>query len=331
MRFFCDACGAAYSIDDERIAAKVVRIRCKRCAATIVLRGAGAPLPEADEPAEGPPAPADVWSPQPIAAPPPHEAPRAGCGDDSIEPIPGLPPRHDARRRLGRGPLGETYLATVSDCLGVRPVLCKRLGPLPRSAEARGRLKERLTRAAMFCHLRVAELYEACDLDNELWVTRRYVEGRNITPLALDPSGPAACRLLADRIRRCCAALEAAHQAGIFHLGVSPGNVFLCEDRDVRITGLGLTAIVGEMRRYRDSIEARGRHAAPELSEGLREDARCDVYSLGVLLERASEAPLRAIAARAAAVRPERRYPSTAALDEALEAYLAGRSTFLAD
>jgi predicted Zn finger-like uncharacterized protein len=39
MKIVCDSCGAKYSIADEKVAGKVFKIRCKKCGATIVVRG----------------------------------------------------------------------------------------------------------------------------------------------------------------------------------------------------------------------------------------------------------------------------------------------------
>ncbi|MBT8491883.1 MAG: zinc-ribbon domain-containing protein, partial [Deltaproteobacteria bacterium] len=39
MKIVCDACGAKYSIADEKVAGKVFKIRCKRCSNIIVVRG----------------------------------------------------------------------------------------------------------------------------------------------------------------------------------------------------------------------------------------------------------------------------------------------------
>lgn len=40
MKIVCDACGAKYSIADEKVAGKVFKIRCKKCSNIIVVRGA---------------------------------------------------------------------------------------------------------------------------------------------------------------------------------------------------------------------------------------------------------------------------------------------------
>ena len=39
MKIVCDACGAKYSIADEKVAGKVFKIRCKKCGESIVVRG----------------------------------------------------------------------------------------------------------------------------------------------------------------------------------------------------------------------------------------------------------------------------------------------------
>jgi predicted Zn finger-like uncharacterized protein len=306
MRFSCDSCGASYSVDDAKIAGKTVCIRCKRCPGIITLRGPGAPPP------------------LPSPPPPPKPPWRARHDDVSAESLPRLPHRYQARRRLGRGPLGETYLAVQSGCLGDRPMVCKCLGPPPGSSAASERMKERFERAATFCGPGFAPVYDLFEIEGELWICRHYVEGKNVAPLALDPSGLDACHRLAEIALRSCEALQAAHAAGVFHLGLSPGNVFLQHDGDVVVTGLGLTAALGDTPRYRAALFGRAPYAAPELFDGPHDDARSDVYSLGRLLEHASDGPLRAIAARAADATPARRHPSVAVLREELEAYLHG-------
>ncbi len=39
MKLVCDACGAKYSIGDDRVAGKVFKIRCKKCSQVMVVRG----------------------------------------------------------------------------------------------------------------------------------------------------------------------------------------------------------------------------------------------------------------------------------------------------
>jgi predicted Zn finger-like uncharacterized protein len=39
MKITCQACQAKYTIADEKVAGKVVKIRCKKCGATIVVNG----------------------------------------------------------------------------------------------------------------------------------------------------------------------------------------------------------------------------------------------------------------------------------------------------
>ena len=39
MKITCQACAAKYTIADEKVLGKVVKIRCKKCGATIVVNG----------------------------------------------------------------------------------------------------------------------------------------------------------------------------------------------------------------------------------------------------------------------------------------------------
>src|SRR5208337_4919369 len=43
MKIACQSCQAKYTIADDKVLGKVVKIRCKKCGATIVINGSGAP------------------------------------------------------------------------------------------------------------------------------------------------------------------------------------------------------------------------------------------------------------------------------------------------
>src|SRR5512137_1848966 len=66
MRFTCEACSAQYSIADEKVGPKGVKVRCKKCGQTIVVRPASARVPEE-------PFPAAVDEAARPAAPPPED------------------------------------------------------------------------------------------------------------------------------------------------------------------------------------------------------------------------------------------------------------------
>jgi predicted Zn finger-like uncharacterized protein len=79
MKFNCDRCQTRYSISDDRVRGKILKIRCKSCSAVITVREApagAASAPSAVAPAS--PAPSEARAPvltavAPIAAPPPRE------------------------------------------------------------------------------------------------------------------------------------------------------------------------------------------------------------------------------------------------------------------
>src|SRR5262245_30753029 len=55
MRFVCDSCRAQYMISDDKVGAKGVKVRCKKCGYVILVRKADgettqvAPMPQAPE------------------------------------------------------------------------------------------------------------------------------------------------------------------------------------------------------------------------------------------------------------------------------------------
>ncbi|RJS19335.1 gliding motility protein [Corallococcus sp. H22C18031201] len=74
MRFVCDSCRAQYMISDDKVGSKGVKVRCKKCGHTILVRPAGAPSVK-----EGSPENAPVETPPPAAGTP-RVAEPAGTG-----------------------------------------------------------------------------------------------------------------------------------------------------------------------------------------------------------------------------------------------------------
>ncbi|MBF5042499.1 adventurous gliding motility protein GltJ [Aggregicoccus sp. 17bor-14] len=93
MRFVCDSCRAQYMISDDKVGAKGVKVRCKKCGHVITVRPAGAVAPREEEgsdaqaPAAAPPA-ADRTPPGGMPAatgtPPPGGLFGGGVEDDEI-------------------------------------------------------------------------------------------------------------------------------------------------------------------------------------------------------------------------------------------------------
>ena len=193
-------------------------------------------------------------------------------------------------RTLGRGGMSVVYLAE-HDWLQ-RKVALKVLAPQLAEDD---RFRERFVResrlAASLDHPNVIPIYEAGASAGDLFIAMRYVEGTDLRTLlhesgALEPGKTMAI------VRQVAAALDAAHEQGLVHRDVKPGNVLLARQRGsesgehVYLSDFGLTK-----RSASDSgITGTGQfvgtldYAAPEQFKGGTPDARTDVYSLGCVL-----------------------------------------------
>ena len=193
-------------------------------------------------------------------------------------------------RALGRGGMSVVYLAEQERLR--RKVALKILAPqLAEDERFRERFERESRLAASLDHPNVIPIYEAGASGGDLFIAMRYVEGTDLRTLlheggALEPSRAIAI------VRQVAAALDAAHEQGLVHRDVKPGNVLLARQRGseagghVYLSDFGLTK-----RSASDSgITGTGQfvgtldYAAPEQFKGGTPDARTDVYSLGCVL-----------------------------------------------
>jgi Tol biopolymer transport system component len=137
----------------------------------------------------------------------------------------------------------------------------------------------------------VIPIYEAGASGGDLFIAMRFVEGTDLRTLLHEGGALEPARAI-DIVRQVAAALDAAHEQGLVHRDVKPGNVLLARQRGseagehVYLSDFGLTK-----RSASDSgITGTGQfvgtldYAAPEQFKGGTPDARTDVYSLGCVL-----------------------------------------------
>jgi len=263
--------------------------------------------------------------------------------------------KYELLDELGHGGMATVYRAR--DTRLDRMVALKVLHPHLRAApEARTRFTREARSVARLKHPNILEIYDYSGEDSdESYIAAELLTGPTLEGLITD--GPLPAEIAACIGAQIAHALQAAHESGIVHRDVKPGNVLVHEARVVKLADFGIAQMVDSQ-----SFTATGQilgspgHMAPEQIEGDIIDARTDVFALGTVLyflaagrlpfvgrnphqvlkrivdgqyadpvrvNPRAGATLGAIIARCLATDPADRYPSALALAEALEAFVA--------
>jgi serine/threonine-protein kinase len=139
--------------------------------------------------------------------------------------------------------------------------------------------------AASLEHPNVVPIHDVGEVDGQLFIVMRLVEGGDLKALLRE-----AGRLEPERtltiVSQVANALDAAHARGLVHRDVKPSNVLLDEGEHVYLTDFGLTKRVTETGAFAGELRSLGTvdYVAPEQIRGEALDGRTDVYSLGCLL-----------------------------------------------
>jgi serine/threonine-protein kinase len=180
---------------------------------------------------------------------------------------------------LGRGGMGEVYRA--NDLLLAQTVALKFLPAQWTShEETLARFRNEVRIARQISHPNVCRVYDIGEVKGSTYLSMEYVDGEDLASL-LRRIGRLPPDKALELARQLCAGLAAAHDKGVVHRDLKPGNIMLDGQGQLRITDFGLAGVAGEVTDIRSGTPA---YMAPEQRSGREVTARSDIYALGVVL-----------------------------------------------
>jgi tRNA A-37 threonylcarbamoyl transferase component Bud32 len=235
--------------------------------------------------------------------------------------------RYRLVERLAAGGSAEVWRAHDEQL--DRPVAVKRLHPhlLPDEA-SRQRLVAEARAAARLSHPGIAGIYDVDATGESAAIVMELVDGESLAA-RIGREGPLpeqdAVRVTADVAE----ALYHAHQQGVVHRDVKPGNVLLAADGRTRLVDFGIAhslAVSAERLTLTGTVVGTLHSMAPEQLVGGPITPRTDLYGLGVVLHEAlsGRPPYPALTPVALAEAQRAGPPSLEGMDPALAAVIAG-------
>lgn len=186
-------------------------------------------------------------------------------------------------RRLGKGAMGEVYLAHHNH-LDIQ-VAIKLLPPTLTDDETlRARFQREARLAAKFRHSNaVSALYMEAQ-DDLNYLVMEYVDGQPLED-HIAAKGHLTRKEALRMAREAAAGLAAAHAAGLIHRDVKPANLMLTSKGEVKVADFGLARHDGEAKLSRSGqLIGTPAFMAPEQARSGPVDARTDIFSLGATL-----------------------------------------------
>lgn len=182
---------------------------------------------------------------------------------------------------LGVGTVGTIYAATHKETGAA--VAIKRLHPgVSREPTIVARFKREMLILGRLRHPNIIEYHGGGTFEDQLFYVMELVDGGTVKEL-LATQGPMAWPVVVELTRQICSALQCAHNHGVIHRDLKPGNLFLTMDGELKLGDFGIARdqTRGDLTSAGMTV---GTHAymAPEQITGDQSiSGKADLYALG--------------------------------------------------
>jgi eukaryotic-like serine/threonine-protein kinase len=194
--------------------------------------------------------------------------------------------------RLGSGAMGVVWQGQderLHRTVAIKQLLLSSGMSDPEADEANRRAMREGRITARMQHPNAVAVYDVVEHNGRPCLIMEYLPSRSLSTV-LSMQGVLTPGEVARIGNQIASALAAAHQAGIVHRDIKPGNVLLADDGTVKITDFGISHAVGDVTVTATGILAgTPAYLAPEVARGGSASFASDVFSLGSTLYTALE------------------------------------------
>ena len=192
--------------------------------------------------------------------------------------------RYRLLAELGRGAMGVVYKA--EDPLINRSVAIKTIimtdDPAGR-ADYEARFFQEAKAAGGLNHPNLITIHDVGREGDVAYMAMELLEGTELRELTARGRLPLPFAL--DIVAQVADGLAHAHEHGVVHRDIKPGNIMIVRGRQAKIMDFGIARVhASDVRTQTGAILGSPRYMSPEQMTGQPVDRRCDIFSLGVLL-----------------------------------------------
>jgi serine/threonine protein kinase/Tol biopolymer transport system component len=185
---------------------------------------------------------------------------------------------------LGHGGMGVVYRAV--DTRLNRTVAVKFLSTDIANDEARRRFQREAQMASSLNHPHIVTVHDIGEWNGQQYVVTEFVDGGTLANWAA--AGPRSWRQCVELLSGVAEGLAAAHEAGIMHRDIKPGNILVSQSGYAKLADFGLAKLEDtssdETRTRTNVIVGTTAYMSPEQATGGACDTRSDIFSFGVVM-----------------------------------------------
>jgi serine/threonine protein kinase len=188
--------------------------------------------------------------------------------------------RYELRGTLGRGGMAEVHDGW--DTRLNRAVAIKLLHPaLSTLPESRQRFDAEARSAAALSHPNIVAVHDSGEHGATPYIVMERLPGHSLADvIARGPLPQPVVRTVLDQV---VAALAAAHEAGILHRDIKPGNILFAKSGDAKVTDFGIAKTAEVSHTMTGQIVGTVAYLSPERLAGRPASTDDDLYALGVV------------------------------------------------
>ncbi|RUL87378.1 bifunctional serine/threonine-protein kinase/formylglycine-generating enzyme family protein [Tautonia sociabilis] len=200
--------------------------------------------------------------------------------------IPGTPqvPGYELLRPLGRGAMGEVFLARqlrLGRLVAIKFLTADGTSD-PEKRAARFRREAELM--ARISHPNILGIHDFGEVDGHPFLVMEYVERGDLRRM-MRPGRPMPAAQAMAILDAVAEALDHLHRLGILHRDLKPENILMHDEANPKVADFGLAVLrtgAGSLTQTQEGLGTLG-YVAPEQRYRLRIDERADQYSLAAL------------------------------------------------